>query len=119
MSKLSFEKNVKCLFAKYIDDMKDVNVSSNKGTQSLLLGNYESVKEFYYKIQVAIHGYDFDRNGVPLVATRHLLADRNNPGKYVTSAPHPMPPEPPQGDGRLPQYAIDIFDQWVKDGMHP
>jgi len=25
-----------------------------------------------------------------------------------------MPP-----DGRMPQQAIDIFDQWVRDGMLP
>ncbi|MES2674014.1 MAG: hypothetical protein V4660_07210 [Pseudomonadota bacterium] len=119
MSQLSFQRDVKCLFAKYIDDMKDVKVASKEGSRSLQLGSYDSVKSFYYKIQVAIHGYDFDRDGNPLVATQHLLMDRDNPGHYVKSAPHPMPPESPDGDGRLPQTAIDIFDQWVKDGMQP
>lgn len=117
MSKLSFERDIKCLFAKYIHDMKNVNLSSTEGTESLLLGSYESVKFFHYKIQIAIHGYDFGSNGLPLVAEKHLLSDRSNPGHYVKSAPHPMPPRPPDGDGRLPQEAIDIFDQWVKDGM--
>lgn len=117
MNKLSFARDIKCLFAKYINDMTDVPVSNTKGTQTLQLGNYESVKYFYYQIQVAIHGYDFDRAGQTRIDEKYLLRDAN--GNFVKSAPHPMPPEPPQGDGRLPQEAINLFDQWVRDGMLP
>jgi hypothetical protein len=119
MSKLSFEKDVKCLFAKYIDDMKNVKLSTPGGTQTLYLGSYESVKQFYYEIQVAIHGYDFNQ-GQQMVPTSQLLPLRGGqPGQYVTSAPHPMPPQPPVGGGSLPAQAIAIFDQWVRDGMLP
>ncbi len=117
MSKLSFARDIKCLFAKYINGMTDVPLATNEGVKTLQLGSYDSVKYFYYQIQVAIHGYDFDRAGHALVDEKYLLRDAN--GNFVTSAPHPMPPEPPQGDGRLPQEAINLFDQWVRDGMLP
>lgn len=113
MSALSFEKDVKCIFAKYAADMCKVKLASPSGTQVLQLGNYESVKLFYYEIQVAIHGYDFDREGNQRVTNEQLLPVRGGlPGEFVKSAPHPMPV-----DGPLPQEGIDIYDQWVRDGM--
>lgn len=117
MSKLSFARDIKGLFAKYINGMTDVPLATKDGTRTLQLGDYESVKYFYYQIQVAIHGYDFDRAGKTQIDEKYLLRDAN--GNFVKSAPHPMPPEPPQGDGRLPQEAINLFDQWVRDGMLP
>ncbi len=112
MSALSFEKDVKCLFSKYVADMCKIKLASPSGTQVLQLGNYESVKLFYYEIQVALHGYDFV-DGVQVVADNQLLPVRGGlPGEFVKSAPHPMPI-----DGPLPQEGIDIYDQWVRDGM--
>lgn len=117
MNKLSFARDIKYLFAKYINGMTDVPLATKDGTRTLQLGNYDSVKYFYYQIQVSIHGYDFDREGKTKIDEKYLLRDAN--GDFVKFAPHPMPPEPPQGDGRLPQEAINLFDQWVRDGMLP
>jgi hypothetical protein len=119
MSELkSFKRDVQGLFSKYVADMDKVQVTSPgpSGIGRLRLNDYESVKAFHYQIQVAIHGYDYDgRNNTWLVTAAHRLpATDGGKNKYVQSAPHPMPP-----DGRLPQEAIDIFDQWVKDGMLP
>ena len=112
MSALSFEKDVKGIFSKYVADMDKIKLATPSGTHLLQLGNYESVKLFYYEIQVAIHGYDF-ADGVQVVADNQLLPVRGGlPGEYVKSAPHPMPM-----DAALPQEGIDMYDQWVKDGM--
>ncbi len=117
MSKLSFARDIKGLFAKYINGMTDVSLATKEGVKTLQLGNYDSVKYFHYQIQVSIHGYDFDRNGQTQIPPQYWLRDAA--GNVVKSAPHPMPPEPPDGDGRLPQEAINLFDQWVRDGMLP
>ena len=115
MSALSFEKDVKCIFSKYVADMDRIQLASPSGTRVLQLGNYESVKLFYYEIQVAIHGYDFDNEGKQRVANNQLLPVRDGlPGEFVKSAPHPMPI-----NGPLPQEGIAIYDQWVRDGMLP
>ncbi|MFZ6770932.1 hypothetical protein ACO0LM_28080 [Undibacterium sp. Di26W] len=116
MKKLSFKDDIKCLFSKYTAEMDKVKLATESGTQTLHLGNYESVKFFYYQIQVAIHGYDYDRaNGKWLVKSEERLPVRG--GKYdefIKAAPHPMPPS-----GKLPQEAINIYDQWVREGMLP
>ncbi|ETX03907.1 MAG: hypothetical protein ETSY2_31890 [Candidatus Entotheonella gemina] len=123
MPPLSFERNIKPIFAKYADDMKDVQVSAPTGTSRLYLNDYDSVKSFYYEIQVTIHGYDYNRDGTPAVPVEKRLPKRGgNPGEFVTSAPHPMPPNDygwPVELIRLPQDGIDAFDQWVADGMLP
>jgi hypothetical protein len=122
MRPLSFARDIKPLFSKYILDMNRVKLGTESGTQSLLLGNYASVKQFYYEIQVSIHGYDFAPDGTQLVPTNKLMRTKDG-SDYVRSAPHPMPPIQPLppnlslADPRLPQQAIDTFDQWVKDGM--
>lgn len=114
MSEISFKRDVKGLFSKYVDDMKKVSLPlpDSSGTAKLYLGDYDSVKTFHYQIQVALHGYDYDsRSGTWRVPERQRLPAAE-PGEFVQFAPHPMPP-----DGRLPQEAIDLFDRWVKDGM--
>lgn len=114
MTALSFKNDVKSLFSKYLADMANVKLANETGTYTLMLGDYESVKRFAYEIQVAIHGYDYGRDG-NLVEGAVPLQKRDAPeGTFVTSAPHAMPPY-----GRLPQQAINLFDQWVRDGMQP
>lgn len=132
MSQLSFAKDIKPLFAKYIINMENVSLEDSKGTRNLLLGSYASVKYFHYKIQVAIHGYDFvsKETKLPGLTDEQLLLKQDgSQNDFVRSAPHPMPPSvdfhlqpgqiepftPPSP--RLPQLAIDIFDEWVKQGM--
>lgn len=114
----SFKRDVQGLFSKYVADMNKVKLSNPaaSGVRLLRLNEYASVKDFYYQIQVALHGYDYDsRNGKWLVSAAHRLPKRGGKaGEYVQSAPHPMPP-----DGAMPQEGIDIFDQWVRDGMQP
>lgn len=111
----SFKHDVQGLFSKYVTDMQDIKLATKQGTPQLLLNDYDSVKALAWKIQVSIHGYDYDaRNDRWLVDEPHRLRDEK--GEYVKSAPHPMPPE---DRGRLPQEAIDIYDQWVRDGMLP
>jgi hypothetical protein len=119
MSELkSFKRDVQGLFSKYVADMNKVKLNSpgTTGVRLPHLNDYESVKAFHYQIQVSIHGYDYDgRNEQWLVSAAHRLPARDGgKEKYIKSAPHPMPP-----DGPLPQEAIDIFDQWVRDGMLP
>jgi len=117
MSALSFKHDVKGLFSKYVDDMVRVKLPlpHANGTSTLHLGNYESVKTFYYQIQVSIHGYDYDpENGWQVPPRQRLRVENGGPDEFVTSAPHPLPP-----DGKMPQEAIDMFDQWVRDGMQP
>ena len=114
----SFKRDVQGLFSKYVADMNKVKLNnpSSSGVCLLRLNEYASVKDFYYEIQVALHGYDYDsRSEAWLVGPEHRLPKRGGkPGEYVQSAPHPMPP-----DGAMPQEGIDIFDQWVRDGMQP
>lgn len=117
MSALSFKRDIKGLFSKYVDDMVRVKlpVPQGRGTRTLHLGDYESVKTFYHQIQISIHGYDFDADKGWLVPPeQRLRVENGGPDEFVSSAPHPMPP-----DSRMPQEAIDIFDQWVRDGMQP
>jgi hypothetical protein len=111
---MSFKRDVKGLFSKYAADMGTISlpIPKGEGTAELNLGDYDSVKLFYYPIQVAIHGYDYDADVRATLSDAQLLRDTN--GQLVTSAPHPMPV-----DNRLPQQAIDIYDQWVRDGMPP
>jgi hypothetical protein len=114
----SFKRDVQGLFSRYVADMNKVKLSNpaSTGVQRLYLNDYASVKAFAWQIQVAIHGYDYDsRNEKWLVDAGHRLRKPGGgEGQYVMSAPHPMPP-----DGRMPQEGIDIFDQWVRDGMQP
>lgn len=114
----SFKRDVQGLFSKYVADMNKVKLNnpSSSGVRVLRLNEYESVKDFHYQIQVALHGYDYDsRSDTWLVSAEHrLLVRGGRAGEYVRSAPHPMPP-----DGPMPQEGIDIFDQWVRDGMQP
>ncbi|HEU4818331.1 hypothetical protein [Janthinobacterium sp.] len=114
----SFKRDVQGLFSRYVADMNKVKLSNpaSTGVQRLYLNDYVSVKAFAWQIQVAIHGYDYDsRNEKWLVDAHHRLRKPGGgEGQYVMSAPHPMPP-----DGRMPQEGIDIFDQWVRDGMQP
>lgn len=114
----SFKRDVQGLFSRYVADMNKVKLNnpSSSGVRLLRLNEYESVKDFHYQIQVALHGYDYDsRSETWLVSAGHRLLKRGGKaGEYVQSAPHPMPP-----DGPMPQEGIDIFDQWVKDGMQP
>lgn len=114
----SFKRDVQGLFSRYVADMNKVKLNnpSSSGVRVLRLNEYESVKDFHYQIQVALHGYDYDsRSDTWLVSAEHrLLVRGGRAGEYVRSAPHPMPP-----DGPMPQEGIDIFDQWVRDGMQP
>ena len=114
----SFKRDVQGLFSKYVADMNKVKLNnpSSSGVRLLRLNEYASVKDFHYQIQVALHGYDYDgASGTWRVSAEHRLPQPDGkPGEYVRSAPHPMPP-----DGPMPQEGIDIFDQWVRDGMQP
>lgn len=114
----SFKRDVQGLFSRYVADMNKVklNTPSSSGVRLLRLNEYASVKDFHYQIQVALHGYDYDRDsGTWLVSAEHRLPQPGGKaGEYVQSAPHPMPP-----DGPMPQEGIDIFDEWVRDGMQP
>jgi hypothetical protein len=69
---------------------------------------------------VAIHGYDYLRDGSLRPGANPLRQRDGNPDEYVKFAPHPMPLQPddwPAEWVRLPQEAIDLYDQWVSAGM--
>lgn len=123
MTTPSFQKDIKPIFAKYVQDMKNIPLASSSGTRSLHLGDYESVKSFAQQIQFAIHGYDFlPRTTPPTLRSgaKPLPKPGGQPGEYVTYVPHPMPDNPgnwPQDLVRLPQEAIDTFDAWITAGM--
>ena len=108
---ISFKTDIKPIFAKYVACMKGVQLGDTEGTANLELDDYECVKRFYYQVQVAIHGYDLDVKAPPL-----LVKDGPDRGKPV-KAPHSMPPG--GSKNRLAQAKIDLYDQWVKEGMHP
>lgn len=115
----SFMRDVLVLFFKYANDMQNqappITAPNGAGLKILYLNDYASVKQFHYAIQVAIHGYDRDSDGKWRVPPAQRLRKQGGGAEdWVASAPHPMPP-----DGRMPQQAIDIFDQWVRDGMLP
>lgn len=116
MTAPSFEKDLKPIFAKYVEDMKNVVVASAGGSRKLDLWDYAIVKMFSYEIQVAIHGYDYLRDGSLRPGAHPLPKRGGQPGEYVKFAPHPMPLQPdnwPVDWVRLPQDAIDTYDQWV------
>lgn len=105
----SFKSDIKPIFANYVTCMKRVVLGDTQGTANLELDDYECVKRFYYEIQVAIHGYDLEVGAPPL-----LVKNGPDKGKPV-KAPHPMPPG--GSNNRLAQAKIDLYDQWVKEGM--
>jgi len=125
MAKLSFAADIIPLFAKYVEDMKDVQVNTGTGTHALNLSDYDSVKYCHIQIQQAIHGYDFLPNTNPpqLRAGASPLPNPNGrPGEYLTYVAHAMPLNVSGGPDelvRLPQEAIDTFDAWIVDGMLP
>ncbi|MCH8617540.1 hypothetical protein [Undibacterium sp. TS12] len=106
---VSFKTDIKPIFASYVPCMKRVVLGDQQGTANLELDNYECVKRFYYEVQVAIHGYDVAVGAPPL-----LVKDGPDKGKPA-AAPHPMPPG--GKEKRLKQASIDLYDQWVKEGM--
>jgi hypothetical protein len=122
----SFEKDIKPIFAKYVQSMKEVKVADDRGTRLLLLDDYQSVCSFATKIQRAIHGYDFlpaTLSAPPQLrpGARPLPLPGGKPGEYVLpkDVPHPMPDNPlnwPAEMVRLPQVAIDTFDAWIAAG---
>ncbi|PXX46795.1 hypothetical protein [Undibacterium pigrum] len=108
---VSFNSDIKPIFARYTACMKRVVLGDTQGTANLELDDYECVKRFYYQVQVAIHGYDEAVGAPPL-----LVKDGPDKGKPV-KASHPMPPGGEKS--RMDQKKIDLYDQWVKEGMHP
>ena len=89
MSTLSFNDDIKPIFSNYVACMKNVVVADEEGTENLDLSNYETVKRFHHIIHVAIHGHESG-----------------------STAPHRMPP-----GGPLPDESIQLFDQWIDEGM--
>lgn len=115
MANITFENNIKPILTSFGGCMKNVVVTDEEGSVNLDLSDYEIVKRFYYKIQVAIHGYDFDSNGHPLPGAMPLLVkEGKDKGQYVV-APHPMPPG--GSKRRLNQDDINTYDRWVENGM--
>ncbi len=106
---ISFETDIKPIFADYAACMKRVVLGDTEGTANLELDNYECVKRFYYQVQVAIHGYDLAVGAPPL-----LVKDGPDKGQPVVAS-HPMPPG--GSKNRLEQAEIDLYDQWVEEGM--
>lgn len=105
----SFKNDIKPIFAGYAACMKRVVLGDTEGTANLALDDYDCVKRFYYQVQVAIHGYDVAVGAPPL-----LVKGGPDKGKPVV-APHPMPPG--GINKRLKQAEIDLYDQWVEEGM--
>lgn len=117
MTQVTFDEDIKPIFANYVGCMKNVVLSDESGTENLDLSNYDIVKRFYYQIQVAIHGYDFENNKPRPGANPLQVKEGKDKGQYVV-APHPMPPRrDPNQDPRLAQKDIDLYDQWVDGGM--
>lgn len=123
MTTPSFKTDIIPIFAKYVDDMKDIPVASSSGTRRLQLDDYECVKSFAQIIQFSIHGYDYlPRTDPPQLreGARPLPKPGGKPGEYVTYVAHPMPDNPGGWAVdlvRLPQEAIDLYDAWVAAGM--
>ena len=88
MPKITFNKDVRPIFAPSVSCMKNVVVADEEGTENLDLSNYDTVKRFHQMIQAAIHGHE------------------------TKTAAHAMPP-----GGLLGNADIETFDQWIVDGM--
>lgn len=117
MANITFEKDIKPILGKFAGCMKNVVLTDEEGSENLDLNNYEIVKRFYYQIQVAIHGYDLQKGQPRPGATPLLVKEGPDKGKYVV-APHAMPPRDQNGnERRLPQEQIDLYDQWVAEGL--
>ena len=117
MTTVIFEQDIKPIFAPYVGCMKNVVLGDAEGTEHLDLGNYDIVKRFHYQIQVAIHGYDYVDGKLRPGAQSLYVKEGKDKGEPVKKAPHPMPPSPPDGPGRLADADIKKFDDWITIGM--
>lgn len=90
-----FDPDIKAIFAPFVQPMLQVSIATEQGVFSLDLSNYESVCRLSQRIKIAIEGY-----------------------KPESKSAHPMPPRKSNGDDNpLPDAQIDMYNQWLKDGM--
>jgi hypothetical protein len=86
---VTFNGDIKPLFAPFVRCMSRIQFSSPDGTEAGALDDYDFVKRFHSRILTRLKGVNEDGQSVPR-----------------------MPP----GDG-LPQADIALFEQWIADGM--
>jgi hypothetical protein len=87
---VGFEEDIKPIFAPYAACMAGVTIATSQGAFPVLLDDYERVKLLHAEIRTAIRGYD-----------------------PATPTAHPMPP----GGTPLPTAQLDLYDQWIDEGM--
>jgi hypothetical protein len=89
MAGIGFNEDIRPLFAPFAPCMANVDIPTDQGVFTVELGDYERVKLLHEYILTAIRGWD-----------------------PATPSGHPMPP-----GGPLPPQSINMFAQWIDDGM--
>ena len=89
MAAIGFNEDIQPLFEPFARCMKNITIGTEEGVFVVNLGDFETVKRLHEFILIAIRVHD------PATATSN-----------------PMPP-----DGPLEPEQIEMFAQWIKDGM--
>lgn len=89
MPGIGFNEDIRTIFEPFVDCMKNIDIGTEEGVFTVDLGDFVTVKRLHDFILTAIRGHD-----------------------PATAVLHPMPP-----DGPLDKADIDMFAQWIDDGM--
>ncbi|MGB9366418.1 MAG: hypothetical protein WCE79_10430 [Xanthobacteraceae bacterium] len=89
MPGIGFNEDIKPLFEPFVGCMKNIDIGTDEGVFTVDLGDYDTVKRLHEFILTAIRGHD-----------------------PATETLNPMPP-----GGPLDKAEIDMFAQWISDGM--
>jgi len=89
MPGIGFNEDIRPIFEPFVDCMKNIDIGTEEGVFTVDLGDFVTVKRLHDFILTAIRGHD-----------------------PVTATLNPMPPGEP-----LDKADIDMFAQWIDDGM--
>jgi hypothetical protein len=89
MAAIGFNEDILPIFAPFARCMANIDIATDQGVFTVDLQDYERVKLLHEFILTAIRGHD-----------------------PATRSSHPMPPR-----GPLPPEEIQLFAQWIDDGM--
>jgi hypothetical protein len=89
MPNIGFNEDIRRIFQGSARCMANINIATDQGVFTVDLTSYQRVKLLHQYILIAIRGHD-----------------------PATPSANPMPP-----GGPLPPASIEMFAQWIKDGM--
>lgn len=88
---VTFNEHIKPMFSPYAGAMRQVQVSSADGVEQAEIDDYDFVKRFHGRILARIKGMNSFGQKVPVM--------------------------PPPDSGYLSPEQIQLFEQWIADGM--